>query len=136
MGDMNFNWWAILVAVVAANVIGALWFMPKSLGTRWMKEVGISDADVEQGSFPRMLALSVVSSFVLGMALSWLNGIYQSASLGDSLLVGLVAGIGVFVMGCVPHYAFQMRTPMHFAIDMGHTVVVIVVMSAIIGLWR
>jgi hypothetical protein len=136
MGDMSINWWAILVAVVAANVIGAVWFTPRLFGARWMREVGITEADAQQGSFPRMLALTVASSVVLAIALAWLNGVYRSASLADGVLVGLVTGIGVFLMASVPHYAFQMRTPMHFAIDMGHTVVVIVVMSAIIGLWR
>lgn len=136
MGEMGFNWWAILVAVVAANVIGAVWFMPKLFGRRWMLEVGISEADVQGGTPKGPLLLTVLSSVVLAITLAWLNGVYNTASLGDGVLVGLAVGIGVMVMASVPHYAFQMRTPMHFAIDMGHTVVVIVVMSAIIGIWR
>ena len=136
MVELNFNGWAILVAVVAANVIGAVWFMPKLFGARWMKEAGLSEADVQQAPFPRMLALTVVSSIVLAVVLAWLNALYGSASLGDGALVGLVVGLGLFAMASVAHYAFQQRTLMHYAIDMGHTVVVILVMSAIIGGWR
>lgn len=136
MGEPGFNWWAILLAVVAANVIGAVWFTPRLFGARWMREVGLTEADARQASFPRMLVLAIASSIVLAIALAWLNGRSGSASLGDGVLVGLVVGIGVFLMASVTHYAFQQRSLMHFAIDMGHTVVVIVVMSAILGLWR
>ena len=41
----GLNWWAIIVAIVFNQVLGAAWY--SSLAKPWMAEVGLTDEDME-----------------------------------------------------------------------------------------
>ncbi|MBI3993509.1 MAG: DUF1761 domain-containing protein [Candidatus Lambdaproteobacteria bacterium] len=133
---MSYNIWAILVAAVANNVIGALWYGKSFFGRTWMREVGLKESDMPTKFPVKPFAAAIVASLVLGVALAWANAAAGSASLLDGVVVGLIVGIGMGAAITAPHYAFAGRSLKLFLIDQGHSILVVVVMSAIIGLWR
>ena len=136
MFGSDYNLWAILLATVANQAIGALWFSPLLFATPWLKGVGLTNESIQANPSKMPFVLSLITALVLAVALSWANTAAATASLGGALLVGLVVGIGVAAMASAPHYAFPGRSLKLYLIDQGHTVVTIVVMSAIIGLFR
>ena len=101
-----------------------------------MKGVGLTKESIQANPSKTPFVVSLITALVLAVALSWANTAAATASLGGALLVGVVVGIGVAAMASAPHYAFSGRSLKLYFIDQGHAVVTIVVMSAIIGLFR
>jgi len=132
----NYNLWAILVATVASQVIGAAWYSPRLLGKAWMQEVGLTEEQIRANPTKRPFVVAILSALVLAAGLAWVNKVAGTHSLGYGIVVGLSVGIGVVAMAAAPHYAFSGRSLRLYLIDQAHTVLAIVVMSAIIGVWR
>ena len=134
--DTSYNVWAMLIAALANNVIGALWYAKPLFGRAWMQEVGLTEAHRPSRISVAPFAAAIAASLVLSVALAWANAAAASASLLDGVVVGLIVAVGLGAAISAPHYAFAGRSLKLFLINMGHTLVVVVVMSAIIGLWR
>ena len=65
---MEVNYLAILVATIAAAVLGMVWYSPALFGKAWMKLVGMSQKDLEAAKKQGMaknMAINFVATFVM-----------------------------------------------------------------------
>jgi hypothetical protein len=75
MPDWDVNYVAVLVATIAAMVIGFLWYMPAVAGKAWMAAIGKTEAEIRAAGKPSIYIAAVVVAFVqmtvLAAALGW-----------------------------------------------------------------
>lgn len=126
--NMKLNWLGVIVATVAAFMIGWLWY-GMIFEAQWM---ALSGVDPDAGSSTTAMALGVLQTLVVMIGLGWLIG-----RLGDGWMNGLKTG----VMACV---FFALTTSAYafiyggenmglLPIDWGHMLAVYGIGGAIIG---
>lgn len=131
MPEVNFL--AIIVAAVAAFVLGGLWYSPILFGKSWQREVGLSDDELKRGNMLRIfgsaLVLSLIASFVFAMFL----GPRPPLSLG--LGAGFAAGLCWVASSFGMNYLFARRSLKLFLIDGGFHTIQFTLIGLIIALW-
>jgi len=135
MSLLHINPWSILAAVAINQAIGFLWFSTRMLGVPWMREMGIEPQDIEVKVPLVPLLISVASSAVLALGLTFVLRMGGHSGLRDGLLVGAVVSVGIMSMGAATYYAFARRSLRLFLIEQGHSALAVVAMSAVLGLW-
>ncbi len=128
------NWLAVVVATVAAFLLGGLWYSKALFGSAWMQEVGLSEEAISNANMGKTfggtiilqtLAATALSAF-LGADSTWLSGLQTGIWVG---LFWIATSYGVT-------YLFEQRSTRLFLINAGYYVVLYVIMGTIIGAWH
>lgn len=128
------NWLAVVVATVAAFLLGGLWYSKALFGSAWMQEVGLSEDAISNANMGKTfggtiilqtLAATALSAF-LGADSTWLSGLQTGIWVG---LFWIATSYGVT-------YLFEQRSTRLFLINAGYYVVLYVIMGTIIGAWH
>lgn len=134
---MNFrtvNFWAVLVAAVAAFVLGALWYSPLVFGAAWKRANGFgANEPVKAGGAGMLIAflLTLVMSANLAM---FLND--PKTTLAWGATAGFLAGFGWVAMGFGIISIFERKPWSYVIVNSGYLTVALGVMGAILGGWR
>lgn len=134
----EINYWAVIVATLSTMVVGALYYHPKLMGTRWMKAVGHDDESVQGGS-NLIYLVPVVASFFTSWILAgatWLSfEFYGGSYFVNAIVTALILFVGFTAARVLVHDAFD---PRKFRVT-GHTLLneflTITIVAIIIGVW-
>jgi hypothetical protein len=137
MGQVFFlaelNWLAILVAAIAAFVLGGAWYSPRLFGNAWMQDVGLTEESAAESNM----------AFIFGgaFALILIAAIFLGATIGDStwqggLHTGLVVGVAWVATAYGVTYLFERRPLRLFLVNAGYNIVLFALMGTIIGAWH
>src|SRR5580704_17432392 len=89
---IGVNWLAILLAVVAAMVIGAVWFSPVLFAKIWVREMG---KPFEQlGNPVTSMVNAVIMYLISAVAMSLLFEAFRVVTVLDGLKIAAVVWIG------------------------------------------
>jgi len=139
MSLMVVNYWAVLVAAVAAWLLGAAYYM--ALARFWMAAHGWkSEADM-LGPSGKTSPIPFIASFVAELIMAWmLAGILFHTGKGVfTIKVGLISGflvwLGFVATTISVNYAFSKKPFVLIVIDAGHWLAVLLLMGIIIGAW-
>jgi Protein of unknown function (DUF1761) len=128
------NWIAVVVATIAAFLLGGAWYSQKMFGTKWMQEIGLTEESIDQTHMARTFGTTFVLQFVAATALavflgsdsSWTSGLHSGALIG---LLWIATAYGIT-------YLFEQRSMRLFLINAGYYVVLFSIMGAILGGWH
>ena len=131
----QLNLWAILVSVVAGQVISTVWFVAL-FGEPWAKEYGASSRQEHTKAIPGytygvQLLCTVATTVCLAILQLWAG----VDSIGSALILGALVSVGFCVATGLPGQAFLKRWRVA-AITLGCQSTMIMVISAILGAWR
>ncbi|WP_353827112.1 DUF1761 domain-containing protein [Agromyces sp. SYSU T0242] len=133
----DVNWWAVLVATVAALVIGSFWYTPRVFGNYWMRVARVDDSGDRGALAPiaTTVLMSAVSAWVLAVAVgvAWtaFGGPYVLVAVGTAALLWT----GFTAARFLTHDAFEGRPAGLTAVNVAHEAVTFLVMAVIIGVW-
>lgn len=129
---IQVSWLAVVLAAVAAMVVGSVWYGPL-FGTMWMKLVGISKSDINKKEVPKMYGIMFLGAVVEAYILS--HFIHYAGAVGLILgaKTGLWAWLGFVATTMIGNYMFAKRPLNLYLIDAGYALVNLVAMGAIIG---
>ena len=133
----SLNYWAILVAVVFNQVLGAAWY--SGLAKPWMAEVGLTADDMEamKGTprqwYPYVLAVGAAIVFTLVLALL-AQGLGADGA-GEGLGLGLLAAIGFIFTSNAINYSFEGRSLKLFLINGGYPLISYSVIGILLATW-
>ncbi|MGV9195468.1 DUF1761 domain-containing protein [Microbacterium sp. MC2] len=134
----EINYWAVLLATIAAMVIGSVWYMPRVFGERWTKLAGVRDPGTfTEAVLPLMVstALAFLLAWVLAgsVAIAW--HFYGGAYFSSALVTGLTLWAGFTAGRFITHDVFEGRPSQLTILNISHELVLVVAMSIIIGVW-
>jgi hypothetical protein len=135
MAFVGINYLAVLVAAVAAWVLGAVWYM--ALSQPWLAAQGKTKADMKPpaskaaavGPFVLVFVAELIMAWMLAGILGHLGGI----TVKNGVISGAACWFGFVLTTIATNYAFHGRKVMLTVIDAGHWLAVLVVMGAILG---
>ena len=131
----GINYWAVVVAAIAAWLLGAAWYM--TLAKPWMAAIGVTPAEMEARRARPGAHLPFIYAFVAALVMAWtlagLLGHLGQVTVKGGVLSGAFCWLGFVLTTMVTNYTFGDRNPMLLVIDSGYWLAVLVVMGAIIG---
>ncbi|MDE1845900.1 MAG: DUF1761 domain-containing protein [Candidatus Micrarchaeota archaeon] len=136
---VTVNWLSVVIAAIAAIVIGSIWYSPKVFGTAWMKEMKIdpkkmNKAEMKKGMQKGMI-LMVIGSLVMASVLSIVLKSVGAVSLMDAVVVALWIAIGFYATMLLSTVAFEGTSTKLYLIKAFHYIVALIVMAAILVTW-
>jgi hypothetical protein len=134
MDMRTLNVWAILVAAIAAFVLGALWFSPAFLGKAWKRANGFGANEPPQATGSMMLLAFLLTLVMSANLAMFLND--PKTTLAWGATAGFLAGFGWVTMGMGIIAIFERKPWAYVLVNGGYLTVALVVMGAILGAWR
>jgi Protein of unknown function (DUF1761) len=135
MAFAGINYLAVVVAAVAAWVLGMAWYM--ALSKHWLAALGKSDADMKgPDGKPKSyapLVLVFVAELIMAWALAGLLGHLGGVTVKNGVISGAFCWLGFVLTTLATNNAFGQRKIMLTVIDAGYWLAVLVLMGAIIG---
>jgi hypothetical protein len=135
----NVNYLAVLVAAVAAWILGAVWY--GTFSTAWVAAQGKTMEAIKQEQAAKVGQLSAFLPFLLVfvgnliMAVM-LYGIMKHVgpfTIRAGMISGALCWFGFVATTITVNYAFQGRKPMLTVIDTGYWLAVLLLIGAILG---
>jgi Protein of unknown function (DUF1761) len=132
MTFVGMNYWAVLMAAVAAWMLGALWY--SLLSKPWMAAAGVTKPD-DTASVRAFLpfVIAFVAALVMAWVLAGIMGHLGQLSIKNGAISGAFCWLGFTIPAMVVNYTFGQRKPLLLAIDGGYWLAALVVMGVIIG---
>lgn len=128
----HLNYLAILVAALANFAIGAIWYTPKVMGSRWMKLNNIVPDDTKKVNMGKVMGLAFVGTLLTSFGLSF---IVYNAGWVVGVASGAIVGVCIVTANHLKHNMFLMR-PMELTfLDGAHDVLCFIAMGAILSVW-
>ena len=131
------NYLAVLAALIASMVIGAVFYHRAVFGRTWMRLVGHSDDT--QGGSPLAYPIVVVASFLTAWALAGATYLeykfYEGSFLLSALVTGWILSLSFTVARMVVHDVFDTRSLKITALSAFNEFLTITAMAFIIGIW-
>ncbi len=130
----GINWVAVVAAVVASMIIGALWYSKMLFAAEWMKLIGKSEKELKENAttgYAIAVVLGLIEAIFMSVLLKDLGTSVQTLAGGAT--VGLFIWIGFIAPPSLMGTIFAGKRKKLWAIDYGSQLVIIVAMGAIIG---
>jgi hypothetical protein len=130
----NVNVWPVVVAGVAAWLVGSVWYMAFSKPWMALAYPDKKRQDVSTSRFGYFAALVyfLISALALAMFISY----YCAQNVGDGMVVAALALVGFTASAFALNYLFGGRPLKLYLIDVGNYLVAYLVMGAILGGWQ
>ncbi|MGH8004384.1 MAG: DUF1761 domain-containing protein [Limisphaerales bacterium] len=128
---LEINCWAIVVAAVAAFVTSFVWYMV------FAKELAkVSTAIAEQKPEAWKMLVEVARSLVLAFVIAYVIGLIADVNWKGAVGIGILLWIGLSAVQWVGAILWENVPLKMAAIHAGDWLVKLVLISAIVGLWR
>jgi uncharacterized protein DUF1761 len=135
----QLNWLAVIVGALIYFALGALWYAPQFLGRRWQRSIGW---DPER-KLPQMsaatYAVPLVAYLVMAVAIGLVAAATGTDTLGEGVVLGLVAGIGLSLMHTMVDATFDPNKPepwTWFAINGSYHALGILIVAIVVSVWQ
>ena len=144
MDTSTINWLAVLVVGISAFVVGGVWYSPALFGKAWMADNNLSMDQIKKGNFGKIYGWAFVFTLIAAVNLAMFladtppectGNCAQSTDLSWGAIAGFLAGIWVFCFVAI-HGLFEHKPWRLIFINGGYSIVALILMGAIIGLWR
>lgn len=130
----NLNWLSIVAAAVSAFILGFFWYSPMLFSKIWMKENGFTEESMKNANMLKIFGVAFLLMVFASFNLAMFIGKDAGASFGA--IAGLLAGLGwVFTFMGVT-YLFERKSFTLFLINACYSVVSLMIMGLIIGVWQ
>jgi hypothetical protein len=135
--EVAINLWAVVLAAASSMVVGSIWYAKPVFGNTWLKLIGKSDKDMAKGGMKPIL-VTVVVSFITAYVLAHVTYLSysfftDSSFFGAALTTAFWVWLGFTAARVITHDAFEGRPMKLTAMTLGHELVTLLVMGAVIG---
>jgi len=135
MQEIPINVLALIAAALIRFVVGALWYSPVGFASAWREIVGLDEAKMRAG-LPKAIAVDLVGSLIMAFVLEHAVIYAGAATLATGAAVGFFNWLGfiaVILMGTV---VYEQRPLKLFFINGGFNLIALVLMGALLAIWR
>jgi hypothetical protein len=133
--DVTVDWIAVILATIAAMVIGFVWYGPL-FGKAWLKLVGLKEKEASanwQKPMIAMLVLAFVQAYILTHLINFAGSYYGDTSAARGVSTAFWVWLGLVVPTVVGNNMFARRPIQLNYIEAFNALLTLMVMGAIIG---
>lgn len=134
--NVEVNYVAIMVAVLASMVVGSVWYALPVFGRVWMKLALVDQKEATKNGW-RPIIVAIITSFVTAYVLAHVaylsNYYFGNSFLQDSLTTAFWLWLGLTAARFVTHDAFECRPLKLTLINIAHEFLTLMAMGVIIG---
>lgn len=131
---MRINWLAILVALIAQQVLGFVWYSRALFAEAWMAGIGKRPEDLTPTPGPFIVAM--LAAVLLPLGMSWVMHRGNVRGVKAGAVVGAGIGVAFIAPAVLMHEAFLGYPPLVLVIDSTKEIVGALLVGAILGIWR
>jgi hypothetical protein len=131
----DINWVAIVVATIVSMVIGAVWYSPALFSKAWMEDTKKKDMDPTQGATAGYV-VATIANLISGYVMARILATANAASIGEGLMVAFLLWLAFMAGPTLMNFMFEGRPMRLFNINAGMYLVSMLVMGAILAVWR
>ena len=141
MDFSTVNLLAVVACVIVSMISGSIWYNPRTFFPTWWKGIGKTGEPGMQGNMGMTWTLTILSSFVQAIAMSFMvDAMGSLMSGGVSGASGALTGFMLWVGFIMPTYLVNKLFAGHgfkvWAIEVGNHLVNFVLFGAILGAWQ
>jgi len=136
MDFSTVNWLAVVVCVVVSMVSGSLWYNPKTFFPMWWEVVGGGKEQPGMENMGMTWALTILSSFVQAVAMSFMVKAMGSTTIGSGAMTGFMLWLGFIAPTYLVNKLFAGHGLKIWAIEIGNHLVNFLLFGAILAVWR
>ena len=132
----EIHWLAVIVAGVAAFMVGGLWYSVL-FGKMWMEARGVTREEIQAkggGNVGPMFAITFALDLVIAFVLDHTLGTYGNPDLSLTLMIAGGIAAGFIIPAVAVNYLYQQATLRHFLIDAGHWLAALLAMGLVFEL--
>jgi len=134
MQDVPLSW-AMLVAAIIRIIVGGLWFSPFAFAEPWRRIVGLIPEQMKAG-MPKAIAADVVGSLLMAWVLAHAVVYAGAASLGQGAAVGFFNWLGFVAVIQFTSVLYEQRPLKLFGVQSGFNLASLLLMGALLAVWR
>jgi hypothetical protein len=135
MKEIPINLWAVLVAALVKMVVGAIWYSPPLFAGPWQKLTGVGEADMK-AALPKAMAVDLIGSLIMAFVLAHAVVYAGAATVVLGAAVGFFSWLGFVATVTIAQVTYERRPFRLFLINNGALLVSLVLMGAILAIWR
>jgi len=139
--NIDVNYFAVLLAAVAAMAVGFAWYSPVMFGKPWMKLMGYTTKSIEEAKkgMGKMYALSMAASLITAYVLTHIMVMSINFFQSDPLSTGLTSAFWVWLGFVAPvqmtDVIFGGKQWKLFSINTGYQLTSLLIMGIVLSLW-
>ncbi|HUD03966.1 MAG TPA: DUF1761 domain-containing protein [Candidatus Paceibacterota bacterium] len=134
----NINLWSVLVAAVAAFVVGYVWYSPAVFGKQWVKASGMTDESMKgkKEGMAKKLLLSFICTVVTAYIAAVLYHSLYITSGTQLLALVFAVWLGFTAATKSGNIIFARESLTVYLINIGHDLVALITMFFVISLFK
>jgi hypothetical protein len=132
---LPINWLAVLVAAIIRMAVGFAWYSPPLLLKPWQALTGVTPETMKAG-LGKAMVVDVIASLVMSFALA---NIIVGANISDWLngaLAGFWVWLGFQATLLLSLWGYENRSLKLIAINLGNNLIALLLMGALLAVWR
>jgi hypothetical protein len=133
--SVGVHWPAILVAALAAWILGALWYGPL-FGNAWMNGIGKTKEEVQRDYTPLKILYAFIGYFIAGYGIARLLSFTDGSTWLDGVHIAVLGAVCLVIFPMSVAELMEHRTPKLLLINAGYVIVTFAITGAIVGAWR
>ncbi len=133
MSLLQVNFVAVLIAAIAAMVVGAVWYSKMLFAKQWMALIGKTEQELKSGNMMQSYVLMFIGALVEAYVLAHFIAIANVRTAIGGAKVGVWAAIGFVAAAALGDVIFAGRPQKLYLINVGYQLVVLIIMGAILG---
>ncbi|MBI2020639.1 DUF1761 domain-containing protein [Candidatus Daviesbacteria bacterium] len=126
---------AVLVSGVASMAIGYIWYSKAVFGNKWIKLIGYGGEKMDNSQMMKTYSIMFLVSLIMAYILAIFIHYAGAYSLVLGAKTGLWAWIGFVVPTTLANQLFSKKPLELYGIEVGHHLVNLLVIGAILGSW-
>ncbi len=124
----------VIIAAVAAMVLGFLWYSPVLFGKQWMKLMGITQDSMKKEGMVKTMSISFLTEIIMAIVLGSLLMTSMVDSLTNALVFAFMVWLGFIATTMLNNVLFDKKPFNLFLINSGYQLGSLLVMAIVFSL--
>jgi hypothetical protein len=135
MQQIPINWLAVIVAAIIRMAVGFVWYSPPVLLKPWQALTGVTPETMRAG-MGKALAIDVLASLVMAFILLHAVTYAGATDIFTGAAVGALNWLGFQATLMISLWGYENRPLKLIAINLGNNLIALVLMGALLAVWR
>lgn len=131
---VNVDLVTVVVAAIAAFIVGMIWYSPALFGKKWMKTMGMSEKDMAKNKDKMMpiMVMSLILDGVMAYVLAHVLAFSQAATITDAVQGAVWIWLGFIATTTYMGVLYEKKTMDWWIMTAGHYLFALIAMALVL----